>query len=137
MTTDFRVIYQLSVDDIGTKISEVEAFYLLLSLMNKPESMIAVRKHGWVRTWTYEEKALIDNINLHIGLNTPKEKQAKLIPYDFIKGQDSTKIIGQKSVPLEQAQKLYTNKRKDYTAEEAAALNKVFLEEQRMKYNGG
>lgn len=134
---DFRVIYNTSVYDVGRKVPFIEGYYLLLGLMNKPESKLATKIHNWERTFSWEEVAVIQNSNLTISLNTEKNKTPNLIPYPFEPEKKKNRIMGSTVIPLERARTVYVNERKDYTAEEAAELNRIFLEQQKVENNGG
>lgn len=130
VVTDFRTIYKMSVYDVGSTVPFEEGYWLLRGLFSMTESHLNAKIQGWVRPFRQEECAIIQDSNIQIALNTDKNKTPKLLPYPFEKPHAENKILGAAKMPLELAQKLYVNEYRDYTPEEAAVLNKAFIEQQ-------
>lgn len=76
---DFRQLYSVSWDDIGTKrLSYREAFWLVRQLTRNPESLLSASITGWKHPVSFEWMVLAELVDLTVKVNS--KRQVKPFP---------------------------------------------------------
>lgn len=81
ITYDFRSRFGLGLDDIGDRITYLEAIYLAAILLRDPESWLQAAENEWKFPVSREYQVLVNTYDLHALVNSKNKPKPYPVPW--------------------------------------------------------